>query len=334
MPTRKKRLWWWISLIAAIALVIGSISSAIATMTATQAKHSVESLDVVRSATSEIEVSLPPASSEPSDAHEATSPATSPTETVSAFIRMLTELTVDDSPASHAGYDRDLFNIWVDADFDGCNTRAEVLMLETRVAVTTTGRCTVISGHWVSVYDNVSSELASEMDIDHFVPLNEAWKSGAYAWDSQTRTQFGNDVGYSASLVVVTASSNRSKSDSDPARWMPQRQEYFCDYAASWVGVKWRWGLSVDTVEKRVLESVLLSCSEVTVDLPERAIITLATATEPLNNPDSTVWDGTTDPDYGTCIVVRANGAGPYRQGIDPEYGWYRDGDKDGMVCE
>ena len=41
-----------------------------------------------------------------------------------------------------------------------------------------------------------------------------------------------------------------------------------------------------------------------------------------------------TDPNYGTCKEAKAHGAGPYYQGQDPEYGWYRDADSDGIVCE
>lgn len=334
MSSRRNRMWWWISLVAAVILVIASISSAIATVTSVQAKHSVDSIDVVRASTPAIDVSLATPTPSATETIPATAPATSDSTAVSTFNSMLADLPVDDSPSSHTGYDRDLFNIWVDADGDGCNTRAEVLMAETLTAVVTRGRCTVTSGSWFSAYDNATSTLASEMDIDHFVPLNEAWQSGAYAWDTQTRTHFGNDIDYSVSLVVVSASSNRSKSDSDPARWMPSRHDYFCDYAASWVGVKWRWGLSVDTVELRALESVLATCSTIAVDVPERAVVALGAPVEQAPAPATAVDDGVTDPDYGTCALVQANGAGPYVQGLDPEYSWYRDGDKDGTVCE
>jgi hypothetical protein len=43
---------------------------------------------------------------------------------------------------------------------------------------------------------------------------------------------------------------------------------------------------------------------------------------------------GGTDPRYGTCREANAHGFGPYRQGVDPEYEWYRDRDHDGLVCE
>ena len=43
---------------------------------------------------------------------------------------------------------------------------------------------------------------------------------------------------------------------------------------------------------------------------------------------------GGTDPQFGTCKPAKASGYGPYHQGTDPEYNWYRDADSDGIVCE
>jgi hypothetical protein len=40
------------------------------------------------------------------------------------------------------------------------------------------------------------------------------------------------------------------------------------------------------------------------------------------------------DPRYATCAEVKQHGLGPYVKGVDGEYGWYRDGDSDGVACE
>jgi hypothetical protein len=40
------------------------------------------------------------------------------------------------------------------------------------------------------------------------------------------------------------------------------------------------------------------------------------------------------DPRFATCAAAKKAGYGPYRRGIDPEYGWYQDRDMDGVVCE
>lgn len=68
------------------------------------------------------------------------------------------------------GYDRGMFPGWVDADRDGCDTRAEVLRRESRSPVrTTTVRCTVVSGDWVSAYDGLVISDPSRLEIDHVV---------------------------------------------------------------------------------------------------------------------------------------------------------------------
>lgn len=40
------------------------------------------------------------------------------------------------------------------------------------------------------------------------------------------------------------------------------------------------------------------------------------------------------DPRYDSCREARAHGYGPYYKGVDPEYYWYRDPNKDGVVCD
>lgn len=57
-----------------------------------------------------------------------------------------------------------------------------------------------------------------------------------------------------------------------------------------------------------------------------------ATTPAPTNPPPPTA--AATDPRFDTCKEAKANGYGPYRSGVDPEYNWYRDADSDGIVCE
>jgi hypothetical protein len=250
---------------------------------------------------------------------------------------MLSTLSVDDLPESHTGYARALFNLWIDANGDGCNTRAEVLIIESASSVTRHGTCTIDVGSWVSLYDGVTVTAAGDLDIDHVVPLSEAWKSGAWQWDAATREQFANDLGYAGSLLAVSAHANRSKGDKDPALWMPTSGEA-CDYVERWVAVKYRWSLSVDTAERNTLSATLSGCTTLSQSVPNKALVTVSTnpggAPPPVTAGGNGSGDGMTDPDYGTCKVAKANGRGPYLRGIDPEYPFYRDGDKDGMVCE
>ncbi len=161
------------------------------------------------------------------------------------------------------GYNRDLFNHWVDADGDGCDTRKEVLIAEADDAPSVGSGCALSGGRWFSYYEGASQTDDGALDIDHMVPLAEAWDSGARSWSSGERQSFANDLGDYRSLVGVTASLNREKGDQDVAEWMPPQQR--CRYLAEFVAVKIRWRLSVDSAEKSAMQSLASGCSNTTI---------------------------------------------------------------------
>lgn len=239
--------------------------------------------------------------------------------------------TLEVSSESGAGYDRELFTHWSDADGDGCDTRQEVLIQEATSPAQIGSGCRIASGSWTSAFDGVQTQDPSTFDVDHFVPLAEAWGSGASRWEAATRQAFANDLGYDGSLIAVSASSNRSKGDSDPAEWLPPKTDYICTYVLTWVAVKYRWSLSVDAVEKSALERNINSCGNPSLTLPSKAEV--ITQPDP-GDPGGGGGGGGLDPRFPTCAAAKAAGYGPYYRDRDPEYYWYRDADKDGIVCE
>lgn len=186
----------------------------------------------------------------PSPAHAATYSA--PVARAVADLPVATE--------SRTGYDRDLFDHWTDADGDGCDTRDDVLIAEAEEAPSVGSGCALSGGRWYSYYDATSYTNASDLDIDHMVPLAEAWDSGASDWSASRREAYANDQGFYGSLIAVGASANRSKGDKDPAEWMPSGSA--CRYVTEWVSVKHRWGLTVDAAEKAALASHASGCSQ------------------------------------------------------------------------
>lgn len=181
---------------------------------------------------------------------------------------LLRALTV--APERPAGYDRDLFPHW-DYVGDDCNVRDLVLIAEARRGPSTGSSCPVGRGRWLSAFDGVRVRNPSLLDVDHLVPLAEAWASGARSWSPGTREAFANDLGYSRSLIAVTASSNRSKGDQDPAEWLPSRVSYRCTYVSHWIAVKWRWRLSVDAREESALRVLVQGCGNPRITTPGRA---------------------------------------------------------------
>jgi hypothetical protein len=167
------------------------------------------------------------------------------------------------------GYSRSLFKHWIDADGDGCDTREEVLVSESSsIAQVDAYGCKVIEGNWLSPYDNVMHTNPSELDIDHMVPLKEAWDSGARNWSSSQRQLFANDLSDPRSLIAVTARQNRSKSDRDPSNWIPPNTRYTCTYLAEWVAIKVRWKLSMDHSEFGRIKKLLSQTCTTSPSMP------------------------------------------------------------------
>lgn len=166
---------------------------------------------------------------------------------------------LSDGTEVRTGYSRDLFKLWVDADGDGCDTRAEVLIAEADTAPTVGSSCSLSGGRWYSYYEGGYQTSSSALDIDHMVALAEAWDSGAGTWTSARREAYANDLGDSRSLVAVTASLNRSKGDQDVAEWLPPINQ--CRYVKDWVATKIRWSLTVDTAERAALQQVASGCT-------------------------------------------------------------------------
>jgi hypothetical protein len=190
------------------------------------------------------------------------------------------------------GYDRTLFDHWIDEDGNGCDTRAEVLKAESRAPVTFSSGCTVATGEWTSRYDGAIWTAASDVDIDHMVPLAEAWGSGAYGWSAEQRRAYANDLGMSVALEAVTDSVNQSKGDKDPAQWLPPLAGSACAYATDWVLVKYRWQLTVDPAEQSALASILGgACGTQQVALPTiQAGVAPEVAPVPVSFRDVSAW--------------------------------------------
>ncbi|MEV6110226.1 HNH endonuclease family protein [Streptomyces sp. NPDC051940] len=168
----------------------------------------------------------------------------------------LAALTVK-TEGSLTGYSRDLFPHWI-TQSGTCNTR-EVVLKRDGTNVVTDSACYPTSGSWYSPYDGATWYAASDVDIDHVVPLSEAWRSGAAGWTTSKRQAFANDLTH-AQLIAVTDDVNSAKGDKDPDAWLPPRTSYRCMYARMWVWVKYAWGLSLESSEKSALSSILNAC--------------------------------------------------------------------------
>ena len=283
------------------------------------------------------------------------------------FLTTTTALSALTAPAAQAfdlpltvaadqlsGYERTLFKHWIDADKDRCDTRKEVLIQEAVSLPKLSGGCSFTGGKWISQYDNLVTTDYSTLDIDHMVPLSEAWRSGAWKWSPAQREAFANDLTDSRALIAVTASLNRQKGDQDPSTWMPPENK--CLYVSNWIAIKVRYSLTVDSAEANALTSLVTQCNITSItafSLPAYAItaginpITLvAPTTAPTATASPTITPApapTAAPKvikavkYSTCAKARAAGVTPIvRSKNKTLYALNKglDRDKDGVACE
>jgi len=295
----------------------------------------------------------PPPTSPPATSPPATNPP--PTASVAA-LAALAGLEVK-GRAPRTGYTRDAFGqAWLDVDRNGCDTRNDVLRrdLVDLVLKAGTNGCLVLRGTLHDPYTGAAIAFlrgptsSTAVQIDHVVALADAWQKGAQQWSPPQRAAFANDP---LNLLAVDGPTNLRKGDGDAATWLPPATAYRCPYAARQVAVKAAHGLSVTAAEHDALASLLAGCpqeplptsagfvlgggSEAAVDLPAASERPPPSA-QPSSTPVPLVPQPASgnDPRFATCKAAKAEGFGPYRQGSDPEHEWYRDADRNGIVCE
>jgi hypothetical protein len=171
-------------------------------------------------------------------------------------------LTLAPVPSGLPAYDRDVWRHWIDEDADCQDTRTEVLVEESRVPVVfrIPQTCVADSGRWDDPYTSQSVLSAGELEIDHLVPLANAYRSGGWSWTPDRRQRFANDLSYPLHLVAVTASANRAKGDKGPDEWKPGNGAIWCQYATAWIHVKQTWQLSATPAEWSALQQMLATC--------------------------------------------------------------------------
>lgn len=152
-------------------------------------------------------------------------------------------------------YDRGLYKHWIDEDSNCQDTRQEVLNEENLLGQS--NDCKITSGQWKDPYSDSIFTDPSLLDIDHMIPLAEAHRSGAYAWTSEQRESFANDLENQDALIAVWLSQNRSKGDRDPSEWLPINEGFHKEYAIQWARIKVKYDLSADSVELRVLRNLI-----------------------------------------------------------------------------
>ena len=155
-------------------------------------------------------------------------------------------------------YDRKLYKHWSDVDGDCMNTRHEMLQAASRIpAKLSPNGCYVSKGEWFDPFSGQTFTRASDLDVDHVIPLAWAHAHGAYAWTAAQREQFANDP---ENLLVVDDGLNQAKGKKGPSEWLPPRQAHRCEYLGLWQKMLNKYSLTMAPKEKRIFTKQLAAC--------------------------------------------------------------------------
>jgi hypothetical protein len=152
---------------------------------------------------------------------------------------------------------------WLDVDHNGCDTRNDILYRDL-TGVVQQGPCKILSGTLDDKYTGTSMDFvrgdktSALVQIDHIVPLQDAWVTGAQQLTQAQRISLANDP---LNLIAVDAKSNEQKSAGDAATWLPKNKAFRCEYVARQISVKATYGLWVTTAEHDAMASILSTCS-------------------------------------------------------------------------
>jgi hypothetical protein len=148
---------------------------------------------------------------------------------------------------SDSKYSRNHFGSgWADLNKDCQSSRMEALISQSvgQIQFKSAKKCNVKSGKWISTFTGNTIYNASEIDIDHVVPLSWTWKHGADAWTKSKRVKFANDP---ANLLSVELSLNRQKGDKGLNNWLPPKNK--CQYISRFLRVYKTYGLQLTSSE-------------------------------------------------------------------------------------
>ncbi len=251
--------------------------------------------------------------------------------------------------APRTGYERDLFgNGWKDPDRNGCDARNDILNrdLTEKAHKPGTDGCVVASGVLTDPFTAATihfvrgNATSTAVQIDHVVPLSDAWQKGAQQLAPNQREAFGNDP---LNLLATDGPTNGAKGDGDAATWLPPNKSFRCEYVARQTAVKAKYGLWMTQAEHDAIHRVLTaSCPDQAVPAEAHGGVSVPIAAEfapapvPIQEEASVPYPAPAsgaDVFYQNCTAVRSAGAAPIRAG-DPGWDTKFDRDGDGVGCE
>lgn len=136
----------------------------------------------------------------------------------------------------------------------------ELLVITSRspVSYTNPRQCQVRTGEWYDVYTGDTVTVASQVELDHIIPVRYAHNHGGDRWPAQKKFAFANDP---ANLILTGRNQTRRKNDRGPSGWLP-REEYQCAYARQWLELADKYDLQLGARDRSRIVVLQRDCPE------------------------------------------------------------------------
>ena len=169
-------------------------------------------------------------------------------------------VNIEEAHEETSRYNRKDWRHWIDEDGDCQNTRAEVLISQSdiRVEFATSGECRVVKGYWIGGLTGIVLSDASDVDIDHVIPLSYAHRHGGFSWTPSKKEQFANDP---LNLIPAYDLENRRKSDKGPSEYLPSDKTLACAYLERWQAIAKKYDLNIAPKDMAIMISTLAPTS-------------------------------------------------------------------------
>jgi hypothetical protein len=143
-------------------------------------------------------------------------------------------------------------------------------------------KCRIYSSTWYDPYSDEYFHLAADLQIDHVVPLKNAYLAGAHAWSGERRCNYSNFLADHSHLIAVQKHANLSKGDRGPEDYLPINSQFQCQYVAEWLKIKAVWNLKIAIKEAEAIQQFLreTQCAQDGFDLAAEELAQLQVQAE------------------------------------------------------
>jgi len=111
---------------------------------------------------------------------------------------------------------------------------------------------------WFDPYTEKQLNQASDLDVDHVIPLAYAHEHGGDAWSNKKKKAFATDQD---NLLLVDDYENSVKGSKGPSEYLPAKG-FHCEYLSIWKHMAEKYSIKIDEADRAVIAETQPRCGD------------------------------------------------------------------------